>query len=59
MPGVFLALHGGNGVGFLQGFARFGLPWAALARVAGLGGLAERIGPSEPAAVDAPSLHGR
>lgn len=57
MPGVFAAMHGGNGVGFWQGFWRFGLPWAALARVLGLGSLAERIGPSEPAEVHAPALH--
>lgn len=58
MPGVFLAIHGGNGVGFLRGFARFGIPWAALATIAGRPAAAERIGPGIPAEVDAPSLHG-
>jgi len=58
LPAVLMAIQGGNGVGFLHGFVKFGLPWASLARIAGLGGLARRIGPSDPSAVWAPSLHG-
>jgi glycosyltransferase involved in cell wall biosynthesis len=56
LPAVLMAVQGGNGVGFLHGFVSFGLPWAALARIAGLRGLAERIGPSDRSRVWAPSL---
>jgi glycosyltransferase involved in cell wall biosynthesis len=57
MPGVFAAMHFGNGVGVLNGIRDFGLPLAALARIAGLTGLAARLDPG-PATIDAPSLHG-
>ncbi|HEY2630952.1 MAG TPA: glycosyltransferase [Solirubrobacteraceae bacterium] len=56
VPAVLAAMHFGSGVGFLRGMVKFGTPWAALARVSGIGAL-ERLAPdpgSEP--VYAPSL---
>jgi len=58
VPFVLAALHLGNGVGVLRGVARFGVPVAAVARVAGLGGVAARLAPP-PADVYAPSLDAR
>jgi succinoglycan biosynthesis protein ExoA len=57
LPAVFASMHLGNGVGMLRGVLDFGLPVAALARIAGAEGLARRLDPGE-ATVHAPSLHG-
>jgi glycosyltransferase involved in cell wall biosynthesis len=57
VPVVLAAMHFGSGVGFLRGMVRFGVPWAALARVSGVGAL-ERLAPDPaPEPVYAPSLH--
>jgi hypothetical protein len=48
-------MHFAHGLGTLRGAVRHGVPGAALARVLGLAGLAERLAPG-PAAVSAPSL---
>lgn len=54
---VLAAMHLASGVGFLRGAARFGVPWAALARISGLPALS-RIAPEPtPEPVYAPSLH--
>jgi glycosyltransferase involved in cell wall biosynthesis len=58
VPLVLAAMHLGNGVGVLRGVARFGLPGAAVARAAGLRGLARKLAPP-PADVYAPSLGDR
>jgi glycosyltransferase involved in cell wall biosynthesis len=59
LPAVFVAMHLGNGFGFLAGFLRFGIPVAALAKAIGvdglLGGRGSRAGAGE---VFAPSLRG-
>lgn len=55
VPFVLGALHLGNGVGMIRGVARFGLPGAALARVAGLHRLSARL-PRATQDVYAPSL---
>jgi len=55
VPAALAAMHLGNGVGVLQGMRAFGVPWAALANVAGLSGLAERL-PVASQDVNAPSL---
>lgn len=36
LPAVFVTMHGAMGAGFLYGCGRFGPPWKALARAAGL-----------------------
>jgi glycosyltransferase involved in cell wall biosynthesis len=55
VPVVLATMHGAHGVGELAGAARYGPPWAALARAAGLAGAAEALEPAaEPAW--APSL---
>lgn len=57
LPLVLATMHLSAGVGFLRGIARFGVPWAALARVSGIGAL-ERLAPAvEHEPVYAPSLH--
>jgi len=57
VPIVLAAMHFGAGVGFLRGIVRFGVPWAALARISGVGAL-ERLAPEPaPEPVYAPSLH--
>jgi GT2 family glycosyltransferase len=55
VPIVLVTMHLGHGVGMLEGFADYGPPLSALARVAGLIGLAERLRP-RPDQVYAPSL---
>ncbi len=57
VPAVLATMHLGNGVGMFRGVRDFGLPGAALARAAGLRGLAGRLDPGR-AIVHAPSLHG-
>lgn len=52
---VLATMHFAHGLGTLRGAVRHGVPGAALARVLGLAGLAERLAPG-PAAVSAPSL---
>jgi glycosyltransferase involved in cell wall biosynthesis len=55
VPVVLATMHGAHGVGELAGSARYGPPWPALARAAGLDGAADALTPrSEP--VYAPSL---
>jgi glycosyltransferase involved in cell wall biosynthesis len=55
VPAVLATMHAGHGTGFLEGMARWGVPWRALGRVA-------RGGPATIApyrgAVEAPSLRG-
>jgi hypothetical protein len=53
---VLCAMHYGHGLGAWRSVLRDGPPWAALAEVANLGGLAARLAP-EPEPVFAPSLH--
>lgn len=55
VPAVLATMHGAHGVGELAGAARYGPPWAALARAGGLGGAAQALAPA-PEAVYAPSL---
>jgi succinoglycan biosynthesis protein ExoA len=55
VPAALAAMHGAHGVGELAGAVRYGPPWAALARAAGLGRAAEALAP-EPEPVFAPSL---
>jgi hypothetical protein len=59
LPAVLVAMHAGHGTGVLAGIVRFGPPWPALLRAAGLGRLV-RPGASraEGERVWAPSLHG-
>lgn len=38
VPAVMKTMHVAHGVGFLQGCARWGVPWAALRHVVGAGG---------------------
>jgi succinoglycan biosynthesis protein ExoA len=56
VPVVLATMHTGHGAGVLQGFVRFGLPWAALLRVAGLGRLGSLLA-DDGGDVFAPSLH--
>jgi succinoglycan biosynthesis protein ExoA len=53
LPAVLAAMHAAHGLGFLEGAARLGPPWQALARATGV-----RNGPVPPylGPVDAPSL---
>lgn len=56
VPLVLATMHLSAGVGFLRGMRRFGIPWQALARTTGIGGLT-RLAPAAPAEpVHAPSL---
>ena len=55
LPGVFVAMHAGHGIGMLRGLVRLGPPWAPLAHIAGLDDLAKRLAPSSRP-VWAPSL---
>lgn len=57
VPAVLATMHGGHGLGFLQGFIRFGVPWAALLRCARLSGMVELQSPGQPEPVWAPSLN--
>jgi len=57
MPVVLATMHTGHGLGVLEGFVRFGPPWAALLRVVGLGRLRSLIGEPGGGGVFAPSLH--
>ncbi len=57
MPAALVTMHFANGVGFLDGCRRWGVPWRALARVAGRRDAANAGGPArEPVA--APTLNG-
>ena len=56
VPAALAALQIGGGVGVLQGVARFGVPWAALAWLAGNHGPAERGNEWTRERVHAPSL---
>jgi GT2 family glycosyltransferase len=58
VPIVLAAMHLGAGIGFLRGVLRFGLPWAALARISGVGALWRLAPAPEPEPVYAPSLDG-
>jgi glycosyltransferase involved in cell wall biosynthesis len=53
VPAAIATMHVSHGVGFLEGCAKWGIPWRALVRVLG--------NPTEPAPyrgpIDAPSLH--
>lgn len=55
VPAVLATMHFAHGTGTLRGALRHGVPAAALARVFGLAGLAQRLAPA-PAQVSAPSL---
>jgi succinoglycan biosynthesis protein ExoA len=56
VPAVLMAMHFGSGIGFLRGMAKFGVPWAAFARISGVGAL-QRLAPDAgPEPVYAPSL---
>lgn len=56
VPVVLATMHFAAGVGFLRGMARFGIPWAALARISG-SRMLQRLAPSVPGEpVYAPSL---
>jgi succinoglycan biosynthesis protein ExoA len=59
VPPVLAAMHIGMGLGFLRGMARFGVPWAAFARLTGLGGFELLFPPTRPEPVYAPSLEVR
>jgi len=50
-------MHAAHGLGFLEGAARWGVPWAALLRIAGLRADAGDEGPYA-GSVSAPSLAG-
>ncbi|MGH2911608.1 MAG: glycosyltransferase [Solirubrobacteraceae bacterium] len=57
VPAVLATMHFGSGIGFLRGVVRFGMPWAALARISGIGALG-RLAPDQgPEPVYAPSLN--
>jgi hypothetical protein len=56
VPVALATMHGGHGVGVLQGMWRFGPPWAALARAAGLGALVPSRRAEDEEPVYAPSL---
>jgi succinoglycan biosynthesis protein ExoA len=56
VPPVLAAMHVGMGVGFLRGMARFGMPWAAFARIAGMGRFQRAAAPARADPVYAPSL---
>jgi len=57
VPAALATMHAANGIGFLQGAARWGVPWRALARVAGLRHSPDDLSPYD-GAVTAPSLTG-
>ncbi|HWY17291.1 MAG TPA: glycosyltransferase [Solirubrobacteraceae bacterium] len=56
VPPVLAAMHVGMGVGFLRGMARFGVPWAALAAITGMGRFQRVLAPARADPVYAPSL---
>ncbi|MBV9818565.1 MAG: glycosyltransferase [Solirubrobacterales bacterium] len=55
VPVVLAAMHFGHGLGQLRGWARYGPPLAAMARLLGLSGLSRRLEPT-PEPTYAPSL---
>jgi hypothetical protein len=55
VPVALTTMHAANGVGMLLGVSRYGLPSAALASLARLDRLAERLAQA-PGPVHAPSL---
>jgi len=57
LPVVLVTMHAAHGLGFLEGAARWGVPWAALLRIAGLRADAGDEGPYA-GSVSAPSLAG-
>lgn len=57
-PAVFVTMNGAHGLGFLQGFIPFGVPWAAFLRSAGLSCMAESKSTTRTEPVWAPSLTG-
>lgn len=57
VPAALATMHGAHGIGFLQGALRWGVPWRALARIAGLRGDAADVEPYD-GAVAGPSLTG-
>jgi glycosyltransferase involved in cell wall biosynthesis len=58
VPLVLATMHTSTGVGFLRGMARFGVPWAALARAGGIRGLHRLAADRTQQPVYAPSLDG-
>ncbi len=55
VPVTLATMHTAHGVGFLEGVARWGLPWAALLRIAGLRANPEDEAPYQ-GPISAPSL---